>query len=121
MAKTDFKSIDEYIATFPADVQNILEQYRQIIHKAVPEAEEVISYQIPCFNLNGPILYFCAFKNHMSVSAPPPTMEVFKDELKDYKTSVSVFQIPYDQPIPSELITKMAKWRAEENAKKAKK
>lgn len=120
MAKTDFKSIDEYIATFPAETQRILEQYRQIIHEAVPEAQEVINYQIPCFNLNGPILYFSAYKAHIAVSAPPPTMAVFKDELSAYKTSVSGFQVPYDQPIPKELITKMAKWREAENAKKAK-
>lgn len=120
MAKTDFKSTDEYIASFPAETQEILEQYRQIIHKAVPEAKEIISYQIPCFNLNGPILYFSAYKAHVAVSSPPPTMEVFKDDLAGYKTSVSGFQVPYDRPIPKELITKMAKWRAAENAKKAK-
>lgn len=120
MAKTDFKSIDEYIATFPADVQKILEQYRQIIHEAVPDAKEVISYQIPCFNLNGPILYFAAFTNHVAVSGPPPTIEHFQDELTGYKISKSVFQVPYDQPIPKELITRMAKWREAENAKKAK-
>lgn len=120
MAKTDFKSIDEYIATFPADVQKILEQYRQIIHKAVPEAKETISYQIPCIQLNGPILYFSAYKAHVAVSSPPPTMAVFKDEIAAYKSSVSGFQVPYDQPIPEELITKMAKWREAENAKKAK-
>lgn len=120
MAKTDFKSIDEYIATFPADVQKILEQYRQIIHKAVPEAEEAISYQIPCFQQNGPVLYFSAYKSHVAVSAVPPTMAVFKDEITAYKSSVSGFQVPYDQPIPKELITKMAKWRQTENAKHAK-
>lgn len=117
MAKTDFKSIDEYIATFPAATQTILEQYRQIIHEAVPEAEEVISYQIPCFNLNGPILYFSAYKAHVSVSSPPPTMAVFKDEITAYKSSVSGFQVPYDQPIPKELIAKMAKWRESHNTK----
>jgi len=121
MAKTDFRSVDEYIATFPTEVQKILEEIRGIIREAIPEAKEVISYQIPCYDNSGPIVYFSAFTNHISVAAPPPTIEVFKDELTAYKTSKSVFQIPYDQPIPKELITKMAKWREAENLKKAKK
>lgn len=120
MAKTNYESIDEYIATFPADIQKLLEQYRQIIHAAIPEAKEVISYQIPCFNLNGPVLFFSAYKAHITISSPPPTISTFKDELRAYKTSVSGFQIPYEQPIPKEIITKMAQWRAAENAKKAK-
>lgn len=121
MAKTDFKSIDEYIATFEADVQEKLQTVRQIIHKAVPQAKEVISYQIPCFNNSGPILYFSVFTKHISIAAPPPTMEVFKKDLAGYKTSVSVFQIPFNQPIPSQLIAKMAKWREAENLKRIKK
>lgn len=118
MAKTDFKSIDEYIATFPREIQKFLEQYRQVIHEAVPEAKETISYQIPCFNLNGSVMYLFATKDHMSVSSPPPAMEHFKEELTAYKTSKSVFQVPYDQPIPKALITKIAKWRVAENTKK---
>lgn len=118
MAKTDYQSIDEYIATFPAETQKILQDIRETIHAAVPDAEEVISYQIPCFKLNGPILYFSAYKNHVGIAAPPPTMEVFKEELADYKTSVSVFQVPYEKPIPKQLLTKMARYRAAENAKK---
>lgn len=120
MAKTDFKSIDEYIATFSIDIQQKLEEIRQIIHAAVPEAKEVISYQIPCFNHYGPVLYFSAFKSHLSIAAPPPTFQVFKEELSSYKTSVSVFQIPYDKPIPAQLIAKIAKYRAQENVKEAK-
>lgn len=118
MAKTDYQSIDQYIAEFPADVQEKLEAVRRIIYAAVPEAEEVISYQIPCFKQNGPVLYFSAYTSHIGIAAPPPTIEVFKDELKAYKTSKSVFQIPFDQPLPKELIARMAQWRASENAKK---
>lgn len=121
MAKTDFKTIDEYVSTFPKDVQEKLETVRTIIHKAVPEAEETISYQIPCFNLNGPILYFSAFTKHISIAAPPPTFQVFKDEIKEYKSSISVFQIPFDKEIPEKLITKIAKYREEENTKSKKK
>ncbi len=111
MAKTDFQTIDEYLATVPKEVRTRLEKIRQIIHKAVPDAKEVISYQIPCFKLNGPILYFSAYKNHIGIAAPPPTIDVFKDELKNYKKSKSVFQIPHDQAIPEKLVTKMAKYR----------
>jgi uncharacterized protein YdhG (YjbR/CyaY superfamily) len=118
MAKTDFKTIDEYINTFPKNIQEKLEKVRTIIHNAVPEAEEVISYQIPCFIFNGPILYFSAFTKHISIAAPPPTIEAFKKDLSEYKTSVSVFQIPIDQPIPEKLITTIAQYRKKENAKR---
>lgn len=120
MAKTDYRSIDEYLANFPNEIQEKLETIRQTIHAVVPGAKEVISYQIPCFSMNGPIVYFSAFKNHIAVAAPPPTIEVFKDELSGYKTSLSVFQIPYDQAIPKELISKIVKYRAAENEKKPK-
>ncbi len=120
MAKTDFKTIDEYITTFPKEVQVTLETVRQTIHKAVPEAEEVISYQIPAFKYHGFILYFSGYANHFSISSPPPTLDVFKDELANYKVSKSTVQFPYDQPVPKELISKIAKYRAQENLKKAK-
>ena len=118
MAKTDYQSIDEYIAGFPKDIQERLEAIRQAIHQAVPEAKEVISYQVPAFNLNGPILYFSGYKNHIGVAAPPPTMEDFQDELADYRTSKSTVQLPHDQPLPLALIAKMARYRAVENLKK---
>lgn len=120
MAKTDYQSIDEYIATFPGDVQKTLEAIRETIHQAVPEAKEVISYQIPCFNLNGPILYFSGYKSHVGIAAPPPTMEVFKSDLTSYKSSVSTFQVPHGQPLPKDLITKMAQYREQENLKRSK-
>ncbi len=120
MAKTDFKSIDEYIATFPEEVQSVLETVRQAIHNAVPEAEEVISYQIPAFKYHGFVLYFAAYTNHFSISSPPPTFQIFEKELKPYKVSKSAVQFPYAQPVPVELIGRIAKYRAEENAKQAK-
>lgn len=115
MAKTDFKTIDEYIATFSPDIQKILQLVRQTIHEAVPEAEEVISYQLPAFKYHGFILYFGAYKNHFSISSPPPTFEVFKDELSAYTVSKSAVQFPYDKPVPVQLIKKIAKYRAEQN------
>lgn len=118
MAKTDFRTIDEYIATFPKEIQMILQQVRQAINSAVPDAEEVISYQIPAFKHNGFILYFGGYTNHFSISSPPPTFEVFKNELKPYKVSKSAVQFPYNQPIPVELISKIAKYKADQNTKK---
>lgn len=120
MAKTDYKTIDEYINTFPTKAKVTLETVRKTIQQAVPEAEEVISYQIPAFKYHGFVLYFAAYTNHFSISSPPPTFEIFKDELRAYKVSKSVFQVPYDQPIPVDLISKIAKYRASENIKRAK-
>src|SRR5688572_15195208 len=110
MAKTDFKSVDEYIATFPKETQVILKKVRQAILKAVPDAEEVISYQLPAYKYHGFVMYFGAYTNHFSVSSPPPTFEIFKNELKEYKVSKSAVQFPYNKPVPVELIGKMAKY-----------
>ena len=117
MAKTDFKSIDEYIATFPKNVQKILETVRRTINEAVPESEEVISYQIPAFKYHGFILYFGGYTNHFSISSPPPTFEIFKKELEPYKVSKSAVQFPYNKPIPLKLISDIARYRAQENLK----
>jgi uncharacterized protein YdhG (YjbR/CyaY superfamily) len=117
MAKTDFKNADEYLATLPKQVQQVLEQVRQTIRAAVPEAEEVISYQIPAFNYHGWVFYYSAYKQHFSLSCPPPftVFEVFKQELSVYKRSKSTIQFPLDQPVPVKLIGAMAQYRAKEN------
>jgi uncharacterized protein YdhG (YjbR/CyaY superfamily) len=122
MAKTDFKTIHEYIQTFPQDVQDILEQVRQTIHKAVPEAEEVISYQIPAFKFHGWVFYFSAHKKHYSLSCPPPftVFEAFKKDLSAYEVSKSAIQFPLDKPVPVKLIQQMAQYRAKENLERDK-
>src|SRR5687768_3881737 len=83
MAKTDFKTADEYIATFPATDQQALRAIREAIRAGAPDAEEVISYQIPAFKLGGFVLYYSAYTNHYSLALPPPSAvyEVFKDQL----------------------------------------
>jgi uncharacterized protein YdhG (YjbR/CyaY superfamily) len=120
MAKTDFKTIDEYIQTFPKNVQAILEQVRQTIQEAVPEAEETISYQIPAFKFHGWVFYFSAYKNHYSLSCPPPftVFDAFKKELSTYEVSKSAIQFPLDKPVPVKLIHQMAQYRAKENKAK---
>jgi uncharacterized protein YdhG (YjbR/CyaY superfamily) len=121
MAKTDFKAPDEYIRTLPANVQEILRQVRQAIQEGVPEAEEVISYQIPAFKYHGWVFYVSAYAKHFSLSCPPDGTfrEVFKNDLAKYKQSKSAIQFPLNEPAPLELIKKMSAFRAKENLERA--
>ena len=121
MAKTDYKSIDEYIAAHDAAEQKVLQKMRETIRKAVPEADEVISYQVPAFKYNGWIFYFGAYTNHYSISCPPPftVFDAFKKELDPYEKSKSTIQFPKSKPFPYDLLTKMSKFRAKENLEKA--
>lgn len=121
--KTRFETADQYIASFPQDVRNILQTIRKTIQEAVPEAEEVISYQIPAFKYHGWVMYYSAYKNHFSLSCPPPftIFDAFKKELAPYEQSKSAIRFPLDKPVPVELIGRMAKFRAEENLEMEKK
>ena len=122
MAKTDFKSADEYIATFPDHVQKILREVRAAILKGVPDAEEVISYQIPAVKSGGDwVLYYSAYAKHFSLACPPPfsAFVAFEDELARYQRSKSAVQFPLDEPVPATLITKMAKHQVKANAERA--
>lgn len=120
MAKTDFKNADDYLAMFPPETRKILETVRKTIRAAVPGAEEVISYQIPAFKKDGGfVFYYSGFKAHYSLSCPPPfaAFKAFAKDLARYKQSKSAVQFPYDEPVPTALITKMAKHQAEQLAK----
>jgi uncharacterized protein YdhG (YjbR/CyaY superfamily) len=116
MAKTNVTSVDEYIATFPEDVQAILGRIRSTIRKAVPDAEELISYQIPAYKLNGaPVLYFAGWKQHCSLyPASDQLVEALKDELAPFKVEKATIRFPLSQPVPVKLIERIAKLRAEE-------
>jgi uncharacterized protein YdhG (YjbR/CyaY superfamily) len=118
MAKTDYKSVDEYIATFPEDVQAILQRIRGIIRKAVPEADEMISYQIPTYKLQGArVIYFAGWKQHYSLyPATEQLVEAFKDELAPYEVSKGTIRFPLSKPVPVKLIERIAKFRAQEAA-----
>jgi uncharacterized protein YdhG (YjbR/CyaY superfamily) len=120
MAKTNFKSVDEYIKTFPADIQRILQQVRETIKKAAPEAEEVINYQIPTFKLNGNLVHFAAFKNHIGFYPGSEAIKVFAREFSSYKSSKGAIQFPFDKPIPLTLIRKIVVYRAKANSQKVK-
>jgi uncharacterized protein YdhG (YjbR/CyaY superfamily) len=117
--KLEFKTIDEYIATFPMDVQRKLDEMRATIKETAPEATEKISYQMPTFYLNGNLVYFAAFKNHIGFYPIPTGIEKFKKELSVYKTTKGAVQFPLDQPLPLDLVRKIVKFRVAENLKKA--
>ena len=113
------KTIDEYIAGFPKDVQAILEQVRTTIRKAAPNAEEKISYQMPTFTLKGNLVHFAAFKNHIGFYPIPSGIEEFKEELSAYEQGKGSVQFPLDKPIPYDLISRIVKFRVKENLAKA--
>ena len=121
MAKTDFKSVDEYITTHPEDVQSSLQCVRRTIRKAVPGAEEVINYQMPAYKLpEGPVLYFAGWKQHYSLyGATGPLVAAFKDDLAPYKVDKGTIRFPLFQPVPVKLIERIAKFRAKEAATRA--
>ncbi|HKV11972.1 MAG TPA: DUF1801 domain-containing protein [Thermoanaerobaculia bacterium] len=114
------KNIDEYIAGFPGDVQELLEKVRATIREAAPDAEEAIKYQIPTFTLNGNLVHFAAFKNHIGFYPAPRGIEAFKDELSAYKGAKGSVQFPFGEPIPYDLISRIVRFRVEENLAKGK-
>jgi uncharacterized protein YdhG (YjbR/CyaY superfamily) len=113
------KTIDEYIAGFPSDVQKILQKIRMTIREAAPAAEEKISYQMPTFFLKGNLVHFAAFKEHIGFYPVPSGIEKFKKELSVYKQGKGSVQFPLDQPIPYDLISKIVKFRVKESLAKA--
>ena len=115
------KNIDEYIAGFPQDVQQVLEKIRATIRKAAPDAKEAINYGIPTFTLNGNLVHFAAFKNHIGFYPAPSGIEQFKDELSAYELAKGSVQFPLNQKIPYGLITKIVKFRVKENLQKERK
>ena len=121
MAKTTNKTIDEYISTFPENVQRILQEIRRSIQEVVPDAEEVISYQIPAFRKYGMLVYFAGWKNHVSMYPVKPEMEEAIPELADYKTSgKGTVQFSLKKPVPVELVKKIVAYRLAENLAKQK-
>ena|SRR3981081_587939 len=122
MAKTDFKSVDEYIASQPEAVQGILGRVRSTIRKAVPGVQEVISYKIPTYKLrSGPVLYFAGWKQHYSLyPATGRVVAAFKDELASYEVNKGTIRFPLSQPVPVKLIGRIAKFRAKEVAEREK-
>ncbi len=113
-------SIDEYIAAFPEDIQRKLREVRATIKAAAPDAQEKISYQIPTFYLNGNLVHFAAFKDHLSFYPTSSGVHAFEKELSRYSISKGTVRIPLDEPLPLDLISRIVKFRVAENLKRKK-
>lgn len=112
--KQQFETIDEYIAAFPTDVKEILGELRQAIRDSAPNAEEAISYQIPTFKLNGNLVHFAAFKNHIGFYPTPSAINKFKKELSPYEVTKGTVKFPLNKPLPFDLIKRIVSYRVRE-------
>jgi uncharacterized protein YdhG (YjbR/CyaY superfamily) len=120
-SRRQFKTIDEYISSFPPNIQKMLEQLRDAIKEIAPEAEETISYGMPTFKLNDNLVHFAAFKNHIGFYPTPSGIDAFSEELAPYKHAKGSVQFPIDKPIPFDLVRKIVQYRVKENAESGKK
>ncbi|MEK5333257.1 iron chaperone [Lysinibacillus sp. FSL W8-0992] len=112
------ESIDEYILQYPQEIQEILKTIRKVIKESAPNAEEKISYRMPTFVLNGNLVHFAAYKNHIGFYPTSSGINNFQDELSGYKTSKGAVQFPIEKPIPYGLISQIVKFRVAENQSK---
>lgn len=120
MAKTNYKSVDHYINAFQDEIQIILTSVRKAIKEVIPDAQEIISYQIPAFKLNGKIvIYLAAWTNHISVYPKPKSNEALNKQLAKFKGGKGTVQFPLDKPIPLSLIKKIVKYRLKDISKKS--
>jgi uncharacterized protein YdhG (YjbR/CyaY superfamily) len=116
--KAGFRSIDEYIATFPADVQALLETVRATIKAAAPDGEERISYAMPAFAQNGILVYFAGHKSHIGFYPTSSGIAAFQEEISGYESSKGAVRFPIDQPLPLDLIRRIVQFRLAENLNK---
>jgi uncharacterized protein YdhG (YjbR/CyaY superfamily) len=114
------KTIDDYIGRFPKEVQARLEQMRSTIRKAAPKADESISYGIPSFTLNGKLVWYAAFKNHIGFYPRTSGIAAFKKELAPYRQAKGSVQFPLDKPLPLSIVSRIVKFRVNENLSKRK-
>jgi uncharacterized protein YdhG (YjbR/CyaY superfamily) len=119
--KPGFQTIDEYIAAQPAEIRALLETMRATIHAAAPDAQEIISYQMPAFYLKGNLVYFGAGKNHIGFYPTPSAIQAFAQELSGYAGAKGSVRFPLDQPLPLALVGKIVTFRVAENLAKAEK
>jgi uncharacterized protein YdhG (YjbR/CyaY superfamily) len=120
IARIKFNDIDTYIASFPAETQQLLSQMRATIRTAAPEAAETINYGMPTFTLKGNLVHFAAFKNHIGFYPTPSGIEKFKKELSAYEGAKGSVKFPVDKPIPFNLIAEIVKFRVKENLERSK-
>lgn len=114
------ENVDAYIAGFPIEVQKLLEQMRTTIRKAAPMAEESISYAIPSYKLNGLLVHFAGYANHIGFYPGAGAIAEFSEELASYKTSKGTVQFPVDQKLPLQLVNDIVKFRVKQNLEKKK-
>lgn len=117
-ARRQFKNIDDYIATFPENVQHKLNELRSAIKESAPEAEEAISYGMPTFKLNGNLVHFAAYKRHIGFYPTHSGILAFEEKLSVYKHSKGAVQFPIDGPIPLDMVREMVRFRVKENQTK---
>lgn len=113
-------NIDQYIALYPVNVQNILQKVRAVISETAPEAEETINYGIPTFKLSGNLVHFAAFKNHIGFYPGAHAIEVFKEGISAYPVSKGTIRFPISDEVPYDLIRKITRFRVTENLSKVK-
>lgn len=116
--KSTASSIEEYIAEFPPETRKALEELRALIKAAAPGATEKISYAIPAFFLNGSLVWYAGFKNHIGFYPRASGIEAFKEELRPYKSAKGSVQLSLGQPLPTDLIRRIVEFRVEENTAK---
>lgn len=116
MAMHKPNNADEYIAAYPADVQKRLQQIREAIKKAVPQAQEVISYAMPAYKVNSVLVYFAGWDKHIGFYPGAGAIAHFKDELSAYKGAKGSVQFPLDEPLPVDLINRIVAYRVTEDA-----
>lgn len=114
------RTMDEYIAGFPKEIQEILQEIRKTIRKAAPAAKETIKYKMPTYTLNGNLIYFAAFKNHIALYPAPKGTAKFNKELAAYRGAKSSVRFPLDKPIPFDLVSQIVKLRVKDNLQRAK-
>jgi uncharacterized protein YdhG (YjbR/CyaY superfamily) len=120
-SKPRFTTIDEYIAGLPEETRSILQKLRTTIAKSAPGAEETINYGIPTFKLNGNLVHFAAFKNHIGFYPTPSGIEAFKKELSVYEGAKGSIKFPLEKPLPYDLVSRIVEFRVKENLGKSKK
>ena len=115
-----FKSVEEYFAAVPESTKNILEAVRKAIKTAAPQASEVISYNMPAIKMQGVLVYYAAYKEHIGFYPTASPIQIFKDDLSQYKWSKGAIQFPIGEPMPLDLISKIVKFRVQEDLEKSK-
>ena len=118
-ARLKSKTVADYFSSLPKHERSALEELRKIIKEVVPQAEEVISYNIPAFKLNGILVWYAAYENHIGLYPTASPIKIFKDELTGYKTSKGAIQFPIEKTIPKTLIKNIVKLRVKEDIEKA--